>query len=82
VQIRYLNVVQAQAPQDGGVQVVHVHRAFHGAGADVVGASDDEALLLILAIDRRETYPFLNSAIESSVTRKAFGVGVAKKKFM
>jgi hypothetical protein len=39
--------------------------------------SADEALLLVLAIDRRETYRFLNSAIESPVTRKAFGVGLA-----
>src|SRR5271166_1811982 len=39
--------------------------------------SAHEALLVVLAIDRRETYRFLNSAIDSSVTRQAFGVGVA-----
>ena len=39
--------------------------------------SAHEAPLVILAIDRRETYRFLNAAIDSSVTRKAFGVGVA-----
>ena len=33
--------------------------------------------MVVLAIDRRETYRFLNSAIDSSVTRKAFGVGLA-----
>jgi hypothetical protein len=32
---------------------------------------------VVLAIDRRETYRLLNSAIDSSVTRKAFGVGLA-----
>ena len=39
--------------------------------------SAHEALLVVLAIDTRETYHFLNSAIDSSVTRKAFGVGLA-----
>ena len=39
--------------------------------------SAHEALLVVLAIDRREAYCFLNSAIDSSVTRKAFGVGLA-----
>src|SRR5271166_3881638 len=39
--------------------------------------SAHEALLVVLAIDKRETYRFLNSAIDSSVTRKAFGVGLA-----
>src|SRR5208337_1258790 len=39
--------------------------------------SAHEALLVILAIDRRETYRFLNAAIDSSVTRKALGVGLA-----
>src|SRR5271166_2408396 len=38
--------------------------------------SAHEALLVILAIDRRETYRFLNSLIDSSVTRKALGVGL------
>jgi hypothetical protein len=36
--------------------------------------SAHEALLLVLAIDRRETYRFLNSAIDSSVTRKVLEV--------
>jgi len=39
--------------------------------------SAHEALLVVLAIDRRETYRFLNAAIDSSVTRKALGVGLA-----
>src|SRR5271167_1624491 len=39
--------------------------------------SAHEALLVVLAIDRREIYRFLNSAIDSSVTRKALGVGLA-----
>src|SRR5271167_241813 len=33
--------------------------------------SAHEALLVVLAIDKRETYRLLNSAIDSSVTRKA-----------
>ena len=39
--------------------------------------SAHEALSVVRAIDRRETYRFLNSAIDSSVTRKALGVGLA-----
>src|SRR5271165_5605360 len=39
--------------------------------------SAHEALLVILAIDRRETYRFLNSAIDSSVTRGAFEARLA-----
>jgi len=39
--------------------------------------SAHEALFVVLAIDRRETYRFLNSAIDSSVTGKAFGVCLA-----
>ena len=43
--------------------------------------SAHEALLVVLAIDRRETYRFLNSAIDSSVTRKAFGVWSGSEPF-
>ena len=39
--------------------------------------SAHEALLVVLAIDRSETSRFLNSAIDSSVTRKALGAGLA-----
>src|SRR5208337_4807595 len=39
--------------------------------------SAHEALLVVLAIDTRETYRFLNSAIDSSVTRKAFEAWLA-----
>src|SRR5271167_3907070 len=39
--------------------------------------SAHEALLVVLAIDRRETYRFLNSAIDSSVTRKVLEVWLA-----
>jgi len=39
--------------------------------------SAQEAVLVVLAIDRRETYRFLNSLMDSSVTRKALGVGLA-----
>src|SRR5271157_1732175 len=39
--------------------------------------SAHEAPLVVLAIDRRETYCFLNSAIDSSVTRKVLEVGLA-----
>src|SRR5271165_1822659 len=39
--------------------------------------SAHEALLVVLAIDTRETYRFLNSAIDSSVTRGAFEARLA-----
>src|SRR5271166_6430372 len=39
--------------------------------------SAHEALLVVLAIDTRETYRFLNSAIDSSVTRRAFEARLA-----
>src|SRR5271157_4324869 len=39
--------------------------------------SAHEALLVVFAIDTRETYRFLNSAIDSSVTRKAFEAWLA-----
>ena len=39
--------------------------------------SAHEAPLVVLAIDRRETYCFLNSAIDSSVTRKVLEVWLA-----
>src|SRR5437764_7501574 len=37
VQVRHLHVIQAETPEDGRVNVMHMNRALHGAQADMVG---------------------------------------------